>query len=206
MLRTLADRGRACRTSTGRASSASSGARPTSLPSCGGSSTSRSGEIYQGTRLRPDYPVVPVPGRSREPPRAARAGRRSNGSWPRSARGRAARRSATCRDYLESTVGPTLTELAFEGFNLKFWGRRLEDMPAEWGKLRRLERIAEVGDFRLPSLAPHYYPAGGFNPLFEQLLDGFDVRAGVRRARGSQRDGDRPAVVHRRRSASRPTS
>jgi UDP-galactopyranose mutase len=31
----------------------------------------------------------------------------------------------------------------------------------------------------LPSEAPHYYPAGGFNPLFEQMLAGFDVRYGV---------------------------
>ena len=53
-------------------------------------------------------------------------------------------------------------------------------MPADWGKLRRLERIAETGDFRLPSTAPHYYPAGGFNQLFDQMLDGFDVRIGTR--------------------------
>jgi hypothetical protein len=68
------------------------------------------------------------------------------------------------RDYLESTVGPTLTALAFEGFNLKFWGRRLEDMPAEWGKLRRLERVAEHGDFRLPSRAPHPSAPSGSTP------------------------------------------
>jgi hypothetical protein len=49
-------------------------------------------------------------------------------------------------------------------------------MPADWGRLRRLERIAEVGEYRLPSLAPHYYPAGGFNGLFERLLAPFDVR------------------------------
>jgi len=84
------------------------------------------------------------------------------------------------REYLESSVGPTLTELAFDGFNRKFWGRRLEDMPAERGKLRQLGRIAEVGDFRLPSSAPHYYPAGGFNPLFEAMLEGFDVRTRTR--------------------------
>jgi hypothetical protein len=49
-------------------------------------------------------------------------------------------------------------------------------MPAVWGKLRRLERVAKVGDFRLPSQAPHFYPTGGFNLLFEKMLNGFDVR------------------------------
>jgi UDP-galactopyranose mutase len=52
-------------------------------------------------------------------------------------------------------------------------------MPAVWGKLRRLERIAEVGAFRLPSEAPHYYPIGGFNPIFEKMLIGVDVRYNV---------------------------
>ena len=32
---------------------------------------------------------------------------------------------------------------------------------------------------RLPSVAPHYYPKGGFNPLFDQLLDGFTVHYNV---------------------------
>jgi UDP-galactopyranose mutase len=87
-----------------------------------------------------------------------------------------------------------LTELAFEGFNLKFWGRRLEEMPAVWGKLRRLERVAEHGDYRLPSTAPHHYPAGGFNPLFDRLLEGTDVRYRVRAERiEAERDG---ATVH----------
>ena len=52
-------------------------------------------------------------------------------------------------------------------------------MPAAWGKLRRLERIAATGAYRLPSEASHYYPAGGFNPLFDRMLDGIDVRYGV---------------------------
>lgn len=135
--------------------------------------------VYQGTRLRPDYPVIPFPV-DRESLRRLPCGAaiereltaiRSAGTPPQ---------DGNLREYLQSTVGPTLTELAFEGFNQKFWGRRLEDMPADWGRLRRLERIAGVGEFRLPSRAPHYYPSGGFNPLFEQLLAGFDVRTGTR--------------------------
>jgi UDP-galactopyranose mutase len=80
------------------------------------------------------------------------------------------------RTYLETSVGPTLTRLAFTGFNRKFWDRDLDELPASWGKLRRLERIAEHGSYRLPSVAPHHYPKGGFNPIFAKLLDGFPVR------------------------------
>jgi len=135
-------------------------------------------DIYQGTRLRPDYPVVPFPvdleSLKRLPCGAAvereLAAIRERGEPPG---------ERDLRDYLESSVGPTLTELAFEGFNRKFWGRRLEEMPAAWGKLRRLERIAATGAYRLPSEASHYYPAGGFNPLFDRMLDGIDVRYGV---------------------------
>ena len=135
-------------------------------------------QIYQGTRLRPEYPVIPFP-----------VDRESLGRLPCAD---AVRRELDAirarglppgernlRDYLETSVGPTLTELAFEGFNRKFWGRRLEDMPADWGKLRRLERIAERGEFRLPSEAAHYYPVGGFNALFDRMLEGIDVRYGV---------------------------
>ena len=67
-------------------------------------------------------------------------------------------------------------------------------MPAVWGKLRRLERIAEVGDFRLPSQASHFYPTGGFNPLFEKMLDGFDVRYGVQ-VHHVEIEDERPQVV-----------
>lgn len=150
-------------------------------------------QVYQGTRLRPEYPVIPFPVDLESLKRLPCGGQierelesiRASGSAPR---------DGSLRDYLESTVGPTLTELAFEGFNEKFWGRPLADMPAEWGKLRRLERVADVGDFRLPSDAPHYYPAGGFNPLFDQLLGGFDVRT-VTRAGGVNGNGRRPSVV-----------
>lgn len=139
-------------------------------------------DIYQGTRLRPEYPVIPFPvdlESLRKLPCGDQIQRelseiRSRGAPPG---------ERDLRDYLESTVGPTLTGLAFEGFNQKFWGRRLEDMPAVWGKLRRLERVAEHGDFRLPSTAPHFYPAGGFNPLFDKLLDAVTVRYGVRAER-----------------------
>lgn len=135
-------------------------------------------DVYQGTRLAPDYPVVPFPvdleSLKRLPCGAAiereLAAIRERGTPPG---------ERDLRDYLESSVGPTLTELAFEGFNRKFWGRRLEEMPAAWGKLRRLERIAQTGAYRLPSEAAHYYPRGGFNPLFDRMLDGFDVRCGV---------------------------
>jgi UDP-galactopyranose mutase len=136
-------------------------------------------DVYQGTRLRPEYPAIPFPvdlqsirrlpcGEQVERELAAIRGTPNPAG------------DGNLREYLEATVGPTLTELAFEGFNLKFWGRTLEDMPADWGRLRRLERISEVGDFRLPSRAPHYYPAGGFNPLFERMLEGFDVRTNTR--------------------------
>jgi UDP-galactopyranose mutase len=135
-------------------------------------------DIYQGTRLRPDYPVIPFPvdleSLSRLPCGAQiqreLADIRAAGAPPA---------DGDLRDYLESTVGPTLTGLAFEGFNEKFWGRKLEEMPATWGKLRRLERVAEKGDYRLPSVAPHYYPRGGFNRLFDALLDGVPVQYGV---------------------------
>jgi UDP-galactopyranose mutase len=148
--------------------------------------------IYQGTRLRPDYPAIPFP-----------VDRQSLGELPCGAaidreleqirNDPAPPREGNLRDYLESSVGPTLTEVAFEGFNRKFWGRRLEDMPAEWGKLRRLERIAESGEFRLPSRAPHHYPKGGFNVLFDRMLEGIDVRrqTPVR----AVRDGECEAVV-----------
>jgi UDP-galactopyranose mutase len=135
-------------------------------------------QIYQGTRLRPEFPIIPFPVDAHSLstlPCGAQIARevaeiRRRGAAPG---------ERDLRDYLESSVGPTLTELAFEGFNRKFWGRRLEDMPAAWGKLRRLERLADVGQYRLPSDAPHYYPAGGFNSLFDQMLEGFDVRYGV---------------------------
>ena len=60
-------------------------------------------------------------------------------------------------------------------------------------KLRRLERIAAAAQYRLRSEAAHYYPAGGFNPLFDQMLDGFDVRYGtaVRRIEAQ----GRPSVI-----------
>jgi glycine/D-amino acid oxidase-like deaminating enzyme len=138
--------------------------------------------IYQGTRLAPDYPVIPFP-----VDRASLARLPCGGQIERELAAIAAAgappREGDLRDYLESSVGPTLTALAFEGFNCKFWGRRLDQMPADWGKLRRLDRIAERGDFRLPSVAPHYYPTGGFDALFTGLLDGFDVRCGVSVAR-----------------------
>ena len=135
-------------------------------------------DVYQGTRLMPDYPVVPFPvdleSLKRLPCGAAiereLAAIRERGAPPG---------ERDLRDYLETSVGPTLTALAFEGFNRKFWGRRLDEMPAAWGKLRRLERIAQTGAYRLPSEAAHYYPRGGFNPLFDRMLDGIDVRCGV---------------------------
>lgn len=132
-------------------------------------------QIYQGTRLRPEYPAIPFP-----VDRASLAALPCGAQIDREIAAIAAAglppRDGSLRDYLESSVGPTLTELAFAGFNRKFWGRRIDDMPADWGRLRRLDRVADHGDFRLPSVAPHYYPEGGFEPLFAQLLDGFDVR------------------------------
>ena len=135
--------------------------------------------IYQGTRLRPDYPVIPFPV-DRESLRALPCAEQIEAEWAALAIRGLPPGERDLREYLETSVGSTLTELAFEGFNRKFWGRRLDDMPAAWGKLRRLERIAEVGEYRLPSVAPHYYPIGGFNPLFERMLAGFDVHYGTR--------------------------
>ena len=150
-------------------------------------------QVYQGTRLRAEYPAIPFP-----VDRESLAHLPCGAAIEREIAGieAAARppRDGSLRDFLESSVGPTLTELAFAGFNRKFWGRRLEDMPADWGRLRRLDRVAERGDFRLPSVAPHYYPDGGFEPLFAQLLDGFDVRYGTTVTALSQ-DGPRALTV-----------
>jgi UDP-galactopyranose mutase len=150
-------------------------------------------QIYQGTRLRPEYPIIPFPV-DRLSIRQLPCGYQIERELAEIERAKSPPAEGTLRDYLESSVGPTLTALAFEGFNEKFWGRRLEQMPAVWGKLRRLERIAEVGDFRLPSEAPHFYPTGGFNPLFEKMLDGFDVRYGVL-VHHLETEDKRPAIV-----------
>jgi UDP-galactopyranose mutase len=136
-------------------------------------------DVYQGTRLRPEYPVIPFPV-DLESVRQLPCGPQIQRELDEIRARNEPPGDRDLRDYLETTVGPTLTALAFEGFNLKFWGRRLEDMPAVWGKLRRLERVAERGDYRLPSTAPHHYPVGGFNPLFARLLEGVDVRYDTR--------------------------
>jgi UDP-galactopyranose mutase len=149
--------------------------------------------IYQGTRLRPEYPIIPFPV-DHESLRRLPCGQQIERELTEIDRAKLPPAEGSLRDYLESTVGATLTALAFEGFNEKFWGRRLEQMPADWGKLRRLERIAEVGAFRLPSQAPHFYPTGGFNPLFEKMLDGFDVRYGTEVHR-VETDGKRPQLL-----------
>jgi UDP-galactopyranose mutase len=151
---------------------------PDILPFLAGLLNLEERRVYQGTRLRPDFPVIPFPV-DRESLRKLPCGAQIEREWAALAEAGAPPGERDLREYLETSVGPTLTELAFEGFNRKFWGRRLEEMPAAWGKLRRLERIAEVGDYRLPSVAPHYYPIGGFNPLFDKLLAGFDVRYGT---------------------------
>ncbi len=145
------------------------------LPFLGGLLNLEERRIYQGTRLRPDFPIIPFPV-DRESLLALPVADRIQAEWDAIAARGGPPGERDLREYLETSVGPTLTELAFEGFNRKFWGRRLEEMPAAWGKLRRLERIAEVGEYRLPSVAPHYYPVGGFNGLFDTLLAPFDVR------------------------------
>ena len=178
--------------------------------------SSRSATIYQGTRLRPDYPVIPFPvdlESLRELPCGAAIEREL--AEIRERRSRTGRRE-TSGSTSSRRVGPTLTELAFEGFNRKFWGRRLEEMPADWGKLRRLERIAEVGEFRLPSVRRTTTRSGGFNPLFEQMLAGIDVRCETpvrdgrrgRRAAGRQvgRRGAGPPTSSSRRLRSTPCS
>jgi UDP-galactopyranose mutase len=150
-------------------------------------------DIYQGTRLRPDYPVIPFPVDLESLTRLP-CGEQIRQELAEIREAGAPAGERNLRDYLESTVGPTLTALAFEGFNEKFWGRRLEEMPATWGKLRRLERVAEKGDYRLPSVAPHYYPRGGFNRLFDRLLDGIPVRYDVVAER-VEREGRTTTVV-----------
>ena len=151
---------------------------PEILPFLAGLVNLEERRVYQGTRLRPDYPVIPFPV-DRESLRKLPCAAQIEREWAAIARAEPSSGQRDLREYLETSVGPTLTELAFEGFNRKFWGRRLEDMPADWGRLRRLERIAERGEYRLPSVAPHYYPAGGFNSLFDQLLAPFEVRYGT---------------------------
>jgi UDP-galactopyranose mutase len=130
-------------------------------------------DIYQGTRLRPEYPAIPFPV-DRESLLRLPCGERIREELAQLSD--KTPDESNLRTYLETTVGPTLTRLVFEGFNRKFWGRELDQLPATWGKLRQLERIASDGSYRLPSQAPHYYPKGGFNSLFDQLLQGFDVR------------------------------
>ncbi len=152
---------------------------PDILPFLGGLLNLEERRIYQGTRLRPDYPVIPFPV-DRKSLLKLPCSEEISREWEEIAASAREPGERDLREYLETSVGPTLTSLAFEGFNRKFWGRRLEEMPAAWGKLRRLERIAEVGEYRLPSVAPHYYPVGGFNPLFDKLLAGFDVRYGAK--------------------------
>ena len=64
-------------------------------------------------------------------------------------------------------------------------------MPAEWGKLRRLERIAEVGEYRLPEPAPRTTTRSGASTVFERMLAGLDVRMDtpVREVRGDAGPG-----------------
>jgi len=108
--------------------------------------------IYQATRLQPDYPAIPFPV-DWESLATLPCGERIRDELARLRN--VSPNESNLRTYLETTVGPTLTRLVFEGFNRKFWGRELEQLPASWGKLRRLERIASVGSYRLPSVAPH---------------------------------------------------
>lgn len=152
---------------------------PDILPFLGGLLNLEERRVYQGTRLRPDFPVIPFPV-DRQSLRRLPVGEQIEREWTELGEAGTPPGERDLREYLETSVGPTLTALAFEGFNRKFWGRRLEEMPAAWGKLRRLERIAEVGEYRLPSVAPHYYPVGGFNQLFDRMLAGFDVHYGAR--------------------------
>ncbi len=134
-------------------------------------------DIYQGTRLQPDYPAIPFPV-DRESVLRLPCGDRIRDELAQLSE--TSPDESNLRTYLETTVGPTLTRLVFEGFNRKFWGRELDRLPASWGKLRRLERIAATGSYRLPSVAPHYYPKGGFNSLFAELLQRFEVHYGYR--------------------------
>ncbi len=136
-------------------------------------------DVYQGTRLRPEFPIIPFPV-DRESVRALPCGPAIERELAEIRRSGLPPAEKNLRAYLESCLGPTLTELAFEGFNRKFWGRRLDEMPADWGKLRRLGQLSERGVYRLPSEAPHHYPRGGFDPLFERMLARFDVRYGMR--------------------------
>ena len=136
-------------------------------------------DIYQGTQLLPDYPVIPFPV-DRESLRGLPCGAEIEREWKTIQAAGQKPDETNLETYLRTSLGPTLTKLAFEGFNKKFWGLALSKMPAEWGKLRRLESIPDAGNYRLPSLAPHYYPEGGFAPIFKKLLANANIRYGVK--------------------------
>jgi UDP-galactopyranose mutase len=84
--------------------------------------------------------------------------------------------------------------LPFEGFNKKFWGRRLEEMPADWGKLRgsSTSPMSESSVFQARLLI--CTQRVGSNPLFDKMLDGFDIRYGTP-VHHIEIDGEGPQVV-----------
>jgi len=77
-------------------------------------------QIYQGTRLQPDYPAIPFPV-DRESLMRLPCGNRIRDELAQLSR--TTPDESNLRTYLETTVGPTLTHLVFQGFNRSFGER-----------------------------------------------------------------------------------
>src|SRR5215217_1906401 len=65
-------------------------------------------QVYQGTRLRPEYPIIPFPV-DRASIRRLPCGEQIERELAEIERAKTSPANGTLRDYLESTVGPTLT-------------------------------------------------------------------------------------------------
>jgi hypothetical protein len=77
--------------------------------------------IYQGTRLRPEYPVIPFPV-DRASLRRLPCGQQIERELAEIEQSKLAAAGGNLRDYLESTVGATLTALAIRGLQQKVLG------------------------------------------------------------------------------------
>ena len=148
-------------------------------------------QIYQGTRLRPDYPVVPFP-LDLESVRDLPCGRRDRAG----ARGETRRRGGTSRREPQGV--PRVVAGADADARSHSRGSTGSSGAAGWTRCRRsgASCAASSGSPRSASSAcravsPHYYPVGGFNPLFEQMLAEIDVRfeTPVRAVEGNGRPG-----------------
>ena len=151
---------------------------PDILPFLAGLLELQERHVYQGTRLRPEYPVIPFPV-DRASLRKLPCGPQIEREWAAIARAGQLSGQRDLREYLETSVGPTLTELAFEGFNREILGaaargdaRRLGPAPPARAD-RRARRVSPA------KRGPALLPGGGFNSLFDQMLAPFNVRYGT---------------------------